>query len=283
MDLDDVTAASETESFQYCDKVIQVLEAINDDACLVVPMDSNYIGKVNKRNKKKKKKNIIVNSLCVTDSRDVYVTDYKNKLIVRLSPSGSVSTVFSTAPLEPGGICQSIEKELLVSLIDEKSEPLQLNSQSRRLVRHVTLTGEVIHEYEYQEDGQTRLFIQPYKVKQNGNADICVINRTRDDTSELVVISFSGKLKSVYRGQNPEEKCLLSDIVCDTHCNIIVSDFFYNTIHLLSQKGEFMKYLLTDNDVSNPLSLSLYKSTLWIGDFHGLIQVFVIQNYIQCY
>lgn len=121
MDLDDVTAASETESFQYCDKVIQVLEAINDDACLVVPMDSNYIGKVNKRNKKKKKKNIIVNSLCVTDSRDVYVTDYKNKLIVRLSPSGSVSTVFSTAPLEPGGICQSIEKELLVSFIDENS------------------------------------------------------------------------------------------------------------------------------------------------------------------
>lgn len=34
--------------------------------------------------RKKKKKNIIGNSLCITDSRDVYVTDYKNKSIVRL-------------------------------------------------------------------------------------------------------------------------------------------------------------------------------------------------------
>lgn len=70
IDLDDVTA-SETETFQYSDEVIQVLEAVNDDECLLVPLDSKYIGKVNKRNKKKKKKNITVNSLCVTDSRDV--------------------------------------------------------------------------------------------------------------------------------------------------------------------------------------------------------------------
>lgn len=145
MDLDDVTASG-TETFQYGDKLLQVLEAVNDDACLVVSLDSNCIGKVNKRNKKTKKKNITVNSLCVTGSRDLYVTDYKNKSIVRLSPSGSVSTVFSTALLEPGGICQSIEKELLVSLMDENSEPLQLNPQSQRLVRHVTLTGDVIRE-----------------------------------------------------------------------------------------------------------------------------------------
>lgn len=80
MDLDDVTASG-TETFQYGDKVIQVLEAVNDDACLVVPLDSNCIGKVNKRNKKKKKKNITVNSLCVRSSRDLYVTDYKNKTL----------------------------------------------------------------------------------------------------------------------------------------------------------------------------------------------------------
>lgn len=129
MDLYDAIASG-TESFQYGNKLIQGLEAINDEVCLVVPLDSNYIGKVNKKNKKKKKKNIIGNSLCVRDSRDVYVTDYKNKSIVRLSPSGSVSTVFSTAPLEPGGICLSIERELLVSLMDENSEPLQLNPQS---------------------------------------------------------------------------------------------------------------------------------------------------------
>lgn len=138
----------------------------------------------------------------------MYIADPENKFIKfdTLSTSGSVSTSFtvSTDPLTPVGICKSKEGELLVTLSDIETETYQPDSHSRRLVRHLTLTGDVIREYEYQEDGQTRLFIQPYKVKQNGNADICVINRTHDDTSELVVLSFSGKLKSAYRGQKPK-------------------------------------------------------------------------------
>lgn len=55
MDLYDVTASG-IESFQYGNKLIQGLEAINDEVCLVVPLDSNNIGKVNKRNKKKEEK-----------------------------------------------------------------------------------------------------------------------------------------------------------------------------------------------------------------------------------
>lgn len=59
--------------------------------------------------------------------------------------------------------------------------------------------------------------------------------------------------------------------MCDVYCNIIVSDFFYNVIYFLSKKGEFIKYLLIDNDVLNLLFLFLYKFILWIGDFYGFI------------
>lgn len=120
---------------------------------------------------------------------------------------------------------------------DVKTEKFQLKSHSRCLVRHVRLTGDVIHEYEFQEDGRTRLFFEPLRVKQNGNTDICVVNKTSETSSELVILSLSGSLKLVYRGQDIENCHILSDVLCDSHCNIIVSDYFINKVHLLGLMG----------------------------------------------
>nr|XP_034318344.1 uncharacterized protein LOC117686753 [Crassostrea gigas] len=204
---------------------------------------------------------------------DVYATDNWSKSIVRLSRSGSISTVFSTAPLEPEGICQSTQGGLLVTLRDNRSAKFQPDSHSRHLVRHVTLTGDVIREYEYQEDGQTRLFTVPWRVRQNGNTDICVVNLTSHSSSELVMLSLSGSLKLEYRGKDTE-KYFLCDVLCDSHSNIIVCETFYSQVHLLSPDGKFLKYLLTDTEVTKPLSMSLYKSTMWVGNAHGLLKVF---------
>lgn len=133
------------------------------------------------------------------------------------------------------------------------------------------MSGDVIHEYEYHEDGHTRLFTLPVRIKQNGNTDICVLNWTSDDSSELVILSLSGCLKSVYLGQN---KCSLTDLVCDTYFDIVVSDMENNQIHLLSAEGEFLKYLLKENEVNRPFSMSMYDSTLWVGDNYGTVKVF---------
>ena len=62
------------------------------------------------------------------------------------------------------------------------------------------MTGEFIHEYEYQEDGQTRLFKEPVRVTQNNNTDVCTINWTSGSTGELVILSSSGSLHVIYRG-----------------------------------------------------------------------------------
>lgn len=106
-----------------------------------------------------------------------------------------VSVLFSIVPLIPYGICQvtlNNSSELVVSLMDSVSKKYGLNTISRGLVRHMTLAGDVIREYEYQEDGQTRLFASPTRVKQNYNTDICVVNMTSDSTSELIIYSSSG-------------------------------------------------------------------------------------------
>ncbi|XP_062586736.1 uncharacterized protein LOC134248346 [Saccostrea cucullata] len=110
----------------------------------------------------------------------------------------------------------------------EHSVRIARNSHSRHLVRHITVTGDVIHEYEYQEDGQTRLFTLPYRVTQN-------------------------------KDFNP------TDVVCDSLCNILVTDPPNKQIHLLSPDGEFLKFLLTEREVNLPVSLSLYKSIYTVG------------------
>ena len=265
---------TETDSFQWSGKPIVVLAGMTEDNRLLKDYESPYVVQVNKSGKKEKKINVNINDVCITDNNEVYVTDDKNKSISRLSPSGSVSPVFSTDPLVPVAICQTMDGGLLITLRDIESNLYQPNSESRRLVRHVTLTGDVIHEYEYQEDGQTRLFTFPRKVTQNGNTDICVMNRTSIATCELVILFFSGSLKSVYPEQDQRNKLDLIDLVCDSYSNIIVSELQNSSVHLLFPDGKFMRYLLTQNQVNHPTVLSLKKSTLWIGDYHGLVKVF---------
>ncbi|XP_022336027.2 uncharacterized protein LOC111132502 [Crassostrea virginica] len=270
---------TETDSFQLGEEAIYVLEAMNEGRCLLTNTTLPNVVQLSKSGKKEKQFSVDVGGVCVTDNNDVYVSDVRNMSISRLSPSGSVSTVFSTDPLEPVGICQTMDGGLLVTLRDTKSHYFQPISNSRRLVRHVKWTGNVIREYEYQEDGQTRLFTIPKRVTQNGNTDICVTNETSDTKGELLILSFSGSLKSVYPKQEHRHNFFLTDVVCDSYRNIIVSELQNSSVHLLSSDGEFMRYLLTENQVNNPYSMSLKKSTLWIGDYHGRVKVFQYNPY----
>lgn len=105
--------------------------------------------------------------------------------------------------------------EFLVTL--RESEKYQVYTHSRRLIRHVKFNGDVIREYEYHKDGQTRLFTLPYRVIQNRNTDICVVNKTSGSSDEPMILSSSGCVNVVSRGQAVVKKCLFFDVVCDSH------------------------------------------------------------------
>ncbi|XP_062573497.1 uncharacterized protein LOC134235378 [Saccostrea cucullata] len=271
-DLDGISL-TEKSSFEYGKETVFFMRALCDDECCIKQL-SGDIEQINKEGVRKHKYNTAAGDMCVTDTGDVYFTLSSNDSINHLSPSGSVSTIISTYPLSPLAICYSRNGGLLVTLRDNISYHFELNSHSKRLVRHITVTGDVIHEYEYQEDGQTRLFTLPYRVTQNSNCDICVVNSTSIKTGNIVIMSPSGRMKSVYRGQNLTENFKPLDVVCDSHCNILVTNRHDKHIHLLSPDGEFLKFLLTDNKVYHPSKLSLYKSTLWVGYQERLVKVF---------
>ncbi|XP_062577199.1 uncharacterized protein LOC134239062 [Saccostrea cucullata] len=273
LDLFDINL-TEKSSFIHGDQVIVVISASCEDQCYIREGKSSYTEQVTKGGKKKHKYKVASNDMCVTDTGDIYFTDFSNNSISSVSPSGSVSIVVSLDPLEPIGICQSVDGGLLVTLKDKKSDRFKLAPHSRRLVRQVTMTGDFIHDYEYQEDGQTRLFTYPVRVTQNSNSDICVVSYTGDTIGELVIMSPSGHMKSVYRGQNMTKDFKPTGVVCDSLCNILVTDLNNNQIHLLNPDGGFLKFLLTDNEVNRPVRLSLYKSTLWVGYWEGFVKVF---------
>ncbi|XP_062607582.1 uncharacterized protein LOC134269409 [Saccostrea cucullata] len=270
---DDISL-TETSLFKYGEKAVVLLKTLCEDQCYIKQFESPYIEQVNNEGEKKHKYYTSTNDMCVTDTDDVYFADFSNNSISCLSPSGSVSTVISTDPLKPIGICQSVDGGLLVILGKKESDPYKLNSHSRRLVRHITVTGDVIHEYEYQEDGHTRLFTVPYRVTQNSYTDICVVNRTNPNEGELLIVSISGHMMSVYRGQNLAEAFRPGNAVCDSFCNILVTDMNNIQIHLLSPDGEFLKFLLNKDEVHHPTRLSINKSSLWVGYREGVVKVF---------
>ncbi|XP_078312771.1 uncharacterized protein LOC144619217 [Crassostrea virginica] len=276
---------TETNSFQWGNEQIEVLKAIDDDTCLMRnTIGSSYIEQVGKSGKKEKQFSVNINDVCIAVNDEMYVTDGENKSISRLSASGILSSIVSTDPLEPVGICQTIGGDLLVTLTDNESDPYKLRDGNRRLLRRVTVLGDVIREYEYQEDGQTRLFTAPRRVTQNGNTDICVINSTGKTTSELVIMSFYGSRKSVYQGCNEKQlDFYATDVVCDYKCNIIVNDLHKSTIHILDPRGKFMKYLLTEKEIYNPSSISLRNSTLWAANVYGQVKLFHYHIMKRCF
>lgn len=168
----------------------------------------------------------------------------------------------------------AIDKKLLVALLDNEDETFQLDLKSRRLVRHVTLTGEILKEYEFNNGNRTRIFTGPFRVTQSKNTDICVINRTSKFTGEVVNFSFSGFFNFVYKGHDPIENVNLTDVVCDCFSNVIVCNILSSKIHILSYLGNFMRYFLTNHDIIHPVSMSLKKSTIWIGNKQGLVKVY---------
>ncbi|XP_062597752.1 uncharacterized protein LOC134259167 [Saccostrea cucullata] len=279
IDTDEVIA-NEIGSFRYEHSTIIMLESFTDDDIYIKSHYSDHTKLINKKGQQKKEFKIKPNDLCVSRS-SVYFTDVDSRSIARLSPSGSVSVVLKTDPLLPGGICSQRSGGLLVTLNENTSQWMNSNSDSKHLVRHVSLTGDTIREYEYTPDGKTKLFTLPVKVAQNGNSDICVVNWTSRTKGNLVILSSAGHIRSIYSGQTLRWNFLPFDVVCDSFCYILVSDRYNERIHLLSPDGEILKYLLNENEVNFPTSISLFKSNLRVGNENGLVKVFKYENSVS--
>ena len=140
----------------------------------------------------------------------------------------------------------------------------------------VTPEGEVLHTYEFGEDGSTPLFTKPIRPMQNYNSNVCVINQYQADdkpAGTVCVFYEDGTLKFIYKGKGTGFNPI--DISCDSVCNIACISYFDETIDIINSDGMFLKHLLSGiHSVSYPYSLGLHKGVLWVGSENGDVKIY---------
>ena len=270
---EDEVSHEEEKTFKEFDRMVNTIAPIFDTQAWVGDNSGhNDIKLLSLQNVKTKRRTLkTYDDFIVLGNGDFVVVNHRNQEIRRVSSHDKDSIIVSTNPLHPTSISKTQTGDIFVSLIDGGDYYKLQQTTKRRLVQRMTLTGKVLHTYELREDGVTRLFTNPTRTTENGNSDICVINRIDGGAGELIVLHRDGRVRATYRGQeNP--KFIPSDVACDSKGRIIVADLTNKCLHLLSPDCEFLRYLLSDM-LDYPTTMSLYQNKLWIGFYEGTVKV----------
>lgn len=177
------------------------------------------------------------------------------------------SLYIDTYHLLPLGLYVNEKDEIFVCLVDQYG--FSVGKSSFRQVTKYAADRERALVIERDNDGK-RYFTMPQSVIENINGDICVVDVVDNHESRLMVFDKNGGKKFEYNGQKTTNspKCDLSSVTHDSKGNIIISDEFFNRIHLLTKNGGFVGLLEIGktNDIFRPFAIMCdSRDTLWIG------------------
>ena len=195
--------------------------------------------------------------MALTVFQDILAIVNNNKCVVKISPSGDVSTFCSTAPLAPRGICINNRGNIVIGL--NTASTMTTFFYTHKLAVYSPDGSTVLQEIENDEDG-TPLFREGIsQVKQNGNGDYVVNNCDR-----IVCVSSEGRFRWDYLLGTANVNVIFG-MVYDKYDNVIIADIL--KILLLSSEGKLVTTLLTREDgIRWPRSLSIDRhGQLWIG------------------
>ena len=126
--------------------------------------------------------------------------------ILKVDMTGKLSKYMDVSPLFPRFIGYALHGNILVTLADAYTGTRTEHSQRR--VQMMSPSGDILHKYEYSEDGITPVFTFPTRVVQNYNSDVCTTNRFRvregKKCGNVCVFYEDGGLKFVYNGHGSE-------------------------------------------------------------------------------
>ena len=270
--VEDSTSVGEEKTFKEFDDIVRIIVPIS---CTQAWISDDWINAKLlslQCNKTQVKPLHPLNAFVILSKSDFIGTHYDDQVIRVVSSADKESVIMNTKPLHPTLISKTQTDQVLVTLRDDGNF-YKLQPSSRRLVLRMTRTGDILHTYEFRQDGTTRLFTFPTRAAQNGNTDICVVNCTSYDTGELIVLHQDGQVRACYR----EHEGLvldITDVACDSDNRIIVLDFTAKCIHLLDPDVSFVRHLPSDM-FDNPLTMALYQGTLWVGFTDGTVKAFL--------
>ena len=270
--VDDSVKVIDTKTFAEFHRMIYTITPKSDTQVWVGEIRNAEIKLLSSQSREQVSRGL-AHTFIILSNGDFIVTGSRCQEIRRVTSAGKVSIIADTKPLHPRFISKTKTDDFLVSLEDD-GDRFNLKPSRRRLVQRMTISGKVLHTYEFQGDGITRLFIFPGRATENDNCDICAINRTSSKTGELIVLHGDGRVRTNYLGQDDSEfKLYPFDVACDSKRRIVVSDCNNKCLHLLSQSGIFLRYLLFDM-FDHPITMALQQDSLWIGFWEGAVKVY---------
>ncbi|XP_061177451.1 uncharacterized protein LOC133186235 [Saccostrea echinata] len=163
---------------------------------------------------------------------------------------------------EPNGICITFSGELLVTMFSDDAQS--------KTVRYSGSTEKQTLQF----DDQGKPYFSSGGLKhitESKNLDMIVSDYR---AKAVFVFSTKGKLRFIYTG-NPnvtEESFNPLDIATDSQCHILIVDFIHNCIHILDQKGIFLRYL-DSCDFKYPMGIFVdTKDYLYVAELAGRVK-----------
>ncbi|XP_071157517.1 E3 ubiquitin-protein ligase TRIM71-like [Mytilus edulis] len=211
--------------------------------------------------------NVTADDMAHLAADNILVTCPDDPIIQTVSTiDGSSQTFLDVSPLYPTGIHINGNKDILVSMVEGHRYSFKVDSQ-RKVVRY---SSDKNIKSEYQFAGTKRLFTYPYKLCENTNSDVCVVDKSGAFTGRLVMLDQSGSLRFTYNGTSSmDQKSTFDprDVVCDSLGRVIISDCGNHTLHILDHDGDIICHINTIKlGIKYPWSLSLESYVkLWIG------------------
>lgn len=135
-----------------------------------------------------------------------------------------------------------------------------------KIIRY-SQTGEQKQQIQQKNLGRD-LFREPYYLTENNNGDIVVSNWP----NAVVVVNRRGKHRFSYTGHLSGSQLRPRGVCTDAMSHILVCDERTNTVHIVSNDGQFLsKILIRPPGIFTPFSLKYDINTqrLWVGSKHN--------------
>ncbi|KAK3102137.1 hypothetical protein FSP39_009077 [Pinctada imbricata] len=245
--------------------IISSIQAVSETNAWVMFYEDNYPKLIDREGTVlKSMKSPCIDDLIISNSGQFVLTNSLNQSLSVLTEVENAVRTWGTKPLHPTYISKTENDDILVTLRDG-GDLYNLTPTSRRVVQRMSLTGKVLHTYEFREDGKTRLFTWPTRTAENKNTDICVVNHLSKNSGELIVLHTDGRIRFTYKGGGLKFKEFSPrDVDCDDKCRILLTEKNNRAIHMLNAEGMYL-CTLCHYDKSSPFTISLYGSNLWCG------------------
>ncbi|KAK3093016.1 hypothetical protein FSP39_010071 [Pinctada imbricata] len=210
-------------------------------------------------------------NLATSPEGDLYMVSYGSYDITLLKTDGTTAKVCDTSPLVALGIGMTKNRDVLLCLAE--AYPSEMKSGGESKVARLTNFGVRKQEIEFDEIGR-KIFVYPFRVGENTNGDIGVIDHVGDSEGKLVVVDSEGRVKFRYSGLNDDgnNDCNLTDLAFDNEGCILLTDVTNQTVHMLAKDGTFLRFLdifVWYGSKLSPTTLALDSTEcLWVGGVH---------------